>query len=138
MTHEEYEAAMKELEGLMTGDPKKGTPEGDRLNVLAVMIEEYENGSDVMVEVLKYPTSPELREIAEKREAIFRLIIKEPLFQFLKHNPSGRTILCLLANGQISLGKAAEAITEKFCLGLDPALPEWKGYDAEDNTAPRS
>jgi len=39
MTHEEYEAAMNELEGLITGDPKKDTPEGDRLNVLAVMIE---------------------------------------------------------------------------------------------------
>jgi hypothetical protein len=47
--------------------------------------------------------------------------------QFLKHDPVGRTILCLLADGQISLGKAAQAITEKFCLGLEPTLPEWTG-----------
>ena len=70
--------------------------------------------------------------MAREREKIWRRIIKEPLFHFLKHDPTGRTILCLLGNGQISLGKAAEAITEKFCLGLDPQLPEWKGYSAEE------
>lgn len=78
--------------------------------------------------------SPELREhliMAREREKIWRKIIKEPLFHFLKHEPEGRTILCLFANGQISHGKCAEAIVEKFCLGLEPILPEWKGYTDE-------
>jgi hypothetical protein len=75
--------------------------------------------------------SPELREqlnMAREREKVWRQIIKEPLFHFLKYDPEGRTILCLFANGQISHGKCAEAIVEKFCLGLTPTLPEWKGY----------
>jgi len=84
-------------------------------------------------------TTDEEIEAALLRAGVWERIVKEPLFQFLKHDGTGRTIMCLFANGQISLGKAAEAIPEKFCLGLDPALPEWKGYDAEDTTtAPRS
>lgn len=59
-------------------------------------------------------------------------VVKEPLFQFLKHDPVGRTIICLFGNGQISHGKCAQAITEKFCLGIEPELPEWKGYDVEE------
>jgi hypothetical protein len=62
------------------------------------------------------------------RMVIHERICKEPLFHFLKYEPMGRTILALLADGQISQGKAAEAITEKFCLGLDPPLPKWKGH----------
>jgi hypothetical protein len=65
------------------------------------------------------------------RIEVWKRVCKEPLFQFLKHDPTGRTIMCLFGEGQISLGKAAEAITEKFCLGLEPTLPEWKGYDAQ-------
>jgi hypothetical protein len=52
------------------------------------------------------------------------LVVKEPLFQFLKHDPTGRKILTLFGDSQISHGKAAQAITEKFCLGLEPHLPE--------------
>jgi hypothetical protein len=64
----------------------------------------------------------------DERMQVWERICKEPLFQFLKHDPVGRTIMCLFANGQISHGKAAEAITEKFCLNIEPLLPEWKGY----------
>src|SRR6266550_5677645 len=42
MTREEYEPKLKELETLMAGDPAKGTPEGDRLNLLAMDLEIYE------------------------------------------------------------------------------------------------
>jgi len=72
-----------------------------------------------------------LSQVTTDRFEIWSRVVKEPLFQFLKHDPTGRTILCLLANGDISLGKAAEAITEKFVLGLDPVLPEWNGYTVE-------
>ena len=65
-------------------------------------------------------------EYAEHIER-WKRVCKEPLFQFLKHDPCGRTIMNLFGDGQISLGKAAEAITEKFCLGLEPTLPKWKG-----------
>ena len=67
----------------------------------------------------------------ENEKIKWDMVVKEPLYQFLKHDSTGRTILCLLANGDISLGKAAQAITEKFCLGIDPTLPEWKGYREE-------
>jgi hypothetical protein len=54
-------------------------------------------------------------------------VTKEPLYQFLKFDPIGRTIMSLFADGQISLGKAAQAITEQFCLHIEPELPEWTG-----------
>jgi hypothetical protein len=74
-----------------------------------------------------------IQKYTDTRMDIWKRVVKEPLFRFLKHDPVGRTILCLLANGQISHGKCAEAIVEKFCLGLDPVLPEWKGYsDAQE------
>lgn len=72
-------------------------------------------------------------ECTKERLKVWQQIVKEPLFQFLKHDSVGRTILCLFANGQISHGKCAEAIVEKFCLGLEPKLPKWKGYsDAQE------
>jgi hypothetical protein len=108
MPRNQYKADLGEMERLIDLDPEKGTPLGDRLEKLAIRVQAYE------------------------RLLTWEKVCQEPLFQFLKHDPTGRTILCLLGNGQISLGKAAEAITEKFCLGLDPKLPEWKGYHDKD------
>ncbi len=39
-TEEDYEAALAEIEGLMAAQP--GTPEGDRLDVLATLVEAWE------------------------------------------------------------------------------------------------
>jgi HTH-type transcriptional regulator/antitoxin HigA len=39
-SEEDYEAALREVEGLMSARP--GTPEGDRLDILATLIEAYE------------------------------------------------------------------------------------------------
>jgi|SRR5579863_9616587 len=102
MLTEEYKAALLEIEKLIDSNPAKGTPEGDRLEKLAIRVQYYE------------------------RLLTWEKVCQEPLFQFLKHDPTGRTHL--FADGQISLGKAAEAITEKFCLGIDPELPPWEGY----------
>jgi hypothetical protein len=103
MPRDEYKAALAEIERLIDSQPAKGTPEAEQLEKLAIRVQYYE------------------------RLLTWEKVCQEPLFQFLKHDPTGRTILCLFGNGQISLGKAAEAITEKFCLGLEPALPKWKG-----------
>lgn len=116
MNQDEYHAAMVEIEKLMDSDPAKGTKEGERLEELAVLVQEHERG---------------ILAIARKREKVWARIVKEPLFQFLKHG-DGRIILELYANEQISLGKAAEAITEKFCLKLEPLLPDWKGCNVEE------
>jgi len=40
-TDTDYEAALKEIEGLF--DAKPGTPEGDRLEILATLVEAYED-----------------------------------------------------------------------------------------------
>ncbi|HDN27793.1 MAG TPA: transcriptional regulator [Thioploca sp.] len=40
-TEADYEAALKEIEVLF--DAKANTPEGDRLEVLSILVEEYEN-----------------------------------------------------------------------------------------------
>jgi len=41
-TEADYKAALKEVSKLMDSDPKLGTPEGDRLDVLATLVESYE------------------------------------------------------------------------------------------------
>ena len=41
-TEKEYNNALAELEQLMATEPRPGTPEADRLNLLAVLIENYE------------------------------------------------------------------------------------------------
>jgi len=41
-TQADYKAVLKEVSRLMENDPKLGTPEGDRLDVLATLIEAYE------------------------------------------------------------------------------------------------
>lgn len=40
-TEEDYRAALREVEGLMTAEP--GTPAGERLDVLATLVEAYEH-----------------------------------------------------------------------------------------------
>ena len=52
-------------------------------------------------------------------------VCKEPLFQFLKHHPTGRKIMWLLSCDKISIGKAAQSITEKFILDIEPKLPDY-------------
>ena len=39
-TRKDYEAALRTIEGLM--DAKRGTPEGDKLDILAILVEAYE------------------------------------------------------------------------------------------------
>lgn len=39
----QYEVALNEIDGLIALDPESGTPEGDRLDLLALLIETYEN-----------------------------------------------------------------------------------------------
>ena len=38
----DYESALKEISTLMQGDPEIGTPQGDRLDVLATLVQAYE------------------------------------------------------------------------------------------------
>ena len=41
-TNEDHAAALAEVQALIAHTPKPGTPEGDRLDVLAVLVEAYE------------------------------------------------------------------------------------------------
>ncbi len=41
-TEDDYEAALEEMARLMGDDPALGTPEGDRLDVLATLVQAYE------------------------------------------------------------------------------------------------
>lgn len=41
-TDDDYRAALKEVSALMEGDPEMGTPDGDRLDVLATLVQAYE------------------------------------------------------------------------------------------------
>ncbi len=41
-THADYRRALKEISALMKADPDPGTPEGDRLDILATLVQAYE------------------------------------------------------------------------------------------------
>ena len=41
-TDADHKAALNEIAGLMAADPELGTPKGDRLDVLATLVESYE------------------------------------------------------------------------------------------------
>ncbi len=41
-TEEEYKKSLAEVERLIVLDPEQGTPEGDRLELLAMLVENYE------------------------------------------------------------------------------------------------
>jgi HTH-type transcriptional regulator/antitoxin HigA len=41
-TEADYKATLKEIDALMDGDPELGTPEGDRLDILATLVQAYE------------------------------------------------------------------------------------------------
>jgi hypothetical protein len=41
-TPSEHEAALQEVEALMESDPARGSPQGDRLELLAMLVEDYE------------------------------------------------------------------------------------------------
>jgi HTH-type transcriptional regulator/antitoxin HigA len=42
-TPEDHAAALEEVQVLMAADPAPSTPDGDRLEVLSVLVEAYEN-----------------------------------------------------------------------------------------------
>jgi HTH-type transcriptional regulator / antitoxin HigA len=41
-TESDHKAALKEISRLMESDPEPGTPDGDRLDILATLVESYE------------------------------------------------------------------------------------------------
>ncbi|GAB7537128.1 helix-turn-helix domain-containing protein [Burkholderia sp. 3C] len=41
-TEADYEAALKVVSALVDADPAPGTPEGDQLEILAILVEKYE------------------------------------------------------------------------------------------------
>ena len=41
-TETDYKATLKEISALMESDPDLGTPEGDRLDILATLVQAYE------------------------------------------------------------------------------------------------
>lgn len=41
-TEADYKSALKEISRLMESDPELGTPDGDRLDVLATLVQAYE------------------------------------------------------------------------------------------------
>lgn len=42
-TEADYKAALKDISALMASDPELGTADGDRLDILATLVEAYEN-----------------------------------------------------------------------------------------------
>lgn len=42
-TEADYKATLKEISALMESDPDLGTPEGDRLDILATLVQAYES-----------------------------------------------------------------------------------------------
>ena len=64
-----------------------------------------------------------LRRSHDLNMEVWKAVVDTDVFQDLKHGKY-KDILTLLSDGEISVGKAAEAITERAG-GLSPLLPDW-------------
>ena len=58
-TESDYKAALRQISALMEADPEPGTPEGDRLDILATLVQAYEArhspiGAPDPVEAIKF------------------------------------------------------------------------------------
>ena len=58
-TESDYKAALRQISTLMEADPEPGTPEGDRLDILATLVQAYEArhfpiGAPDPVEAIKF------------------------------------------------------------------------------------
>ncbi|WP_205435322.1 MULTISPECIES: hypothetical protein [Flavobacterium] len=74
-TEQDYDMAMERLEVIF--DAKKGTPEGDELEALGKLIEEYELKQSGIVELT--PVQIEMLKMAEEDIKAGRLISNEEL-----------------------------------------------------------
>jgi antitoxin component HigA of HigAB toxin-antitoxin module len=45
-TDDDYRAALAEVSALVDLDPEPGTPDGDRLEILSILVEHYESLTD--------------------------------------------------------------------------------------------
>jgi len=90
-TREDYKTTLKEISALMESDPKSGTPAGDRLDVLATLVQAYEAkhfpvGSPDPVEAIKFRMEQsglsvkDLEPMIGKRNRVYEILNrKRPL-----------------------------------------------------------
>lgn len=84
-TEADYKAALKVISQLMENDPDVGTPDGDRLDVLATLVQAYETktfpiGLPDPVEALKFRmeqaglTAKDLEPMIGKRNRVYEIL----------------------------------------------------------------
>jgi HTH-type transcriptional regulator/antitoxin HigA len=73
-TEKEYTAAIAEVEALLDADPKKGSADYDRLELLSILVEAYEDEHDEEIE----PASPQaIVEAMAEQKGITRTQLAE-------------------------------------------------------------
>ena len=109
-TESEHKEALSEIEGLLDSGPKKGSSEYDRLELLSVLVEAYE---DENTDMLPDATPQELVEFMAEQKGIDRTALAE-LF-------GGRSRLSDFLNEKrdLSLGQIARL---KRALGIPADL----------------
>jgi HTH-type transcriptional regulator / antitoxin HigA len=84
----DYRAALAEISGLMQGDPEPGTPSGDKLDILATLVEAYEARHFPMpapdpVEAIKFRmeqrglSAKDLEPMIGKRNRVYEILNKK-------------------------------------------------------------
>ncbi len=109
-TEKEYNATLREVENLLDLHPRKGSAEYDRLELLSILVEAYENEN---VESLPGATPQEVVEFMANQQGIDRTTLAELL--------GGRSRLSDFLNQkrQLSLGQIARL---KTVLGIPADL----------------
>ncbi len=109
-TEKEHNAALKEIESLLDSSPRKGSGEYDRLELLSILVEAYE---DQYADSLPEATPQELVEFMAEQKGIDRTTLAE-LF-------GGRSRLSDFLNKkrELSLGQIARL---KRALGIPADL----------------
>jgi hypothetical protein len=67
-TEDDYRAALAEVSALVDRDPERGTPEGDRLEILSILVEDYERPTETALLLRSRANAAHLeRSIAQLR-----------------------------------------------------------------------
>ena len=101
---------------------------------LAESVEQYEAQRAIHLKNMSQMTAERndlARRLYQRESENWKQVCASDVFQELKHGKY-RDIMTLLSDGEISVGKAAEAIAERAG-GVEPFLPDWNPpeHDAE-------
>ena len=116
-TESDYKAALRQISTLMEADPEPGTPEGDRLDILATLVQAYEArhfpiGAPDPVEAIKFRMEQSGLTVKDLEPIIGR---SNRVYEVLNHKRP--LTLAMIRRLHRSLGISAEVLIAETASG---------------------